>query len=84
MVLSHNASLHIEIPGGPNFKQNLHKVVYVSTMHLVFKKLSTESRGFPIVVFKKLQSQIEMRVHKCFCRYDAIEVSFQEKLDSLL
>ena len=53
-------------------------------MHLVFKKLSTESRGFPIVVLKKLQSQIEMRVHKCFCRYDAIEVSFQEKLDGLL
>ena len=40
------------IPGGSNFKQNLREVVYVSAMHLFFKKLSTESGGFSDVVFK--------------------------------
>ena len=54
MVPSHNASPRIQIPSGSNFNQNLYKVVYVSAMHLAFKKLLTELRGFPDVIFRKI------------------------------
>ena len=76
---SHNASLRIQIPGESNFNRNLHKVVYES------EKLSSHIEGLGWYSFWKHYSPKSkyMFANSSSCQYDAVEVSFQEKLDGL-
>ena len=81
---SHNVSLRIQIPGGSNFNQNLHKVVYVSAMNFLKTFIRLEEFADVFIAKITIPNRGACSANSSYCRCDGIEVSFQEKRDDLL
>lgn len=81
---SHNASLRIQIPGSQISTEICIKLFTKPIRHLV-EKLSSDIEGLAWYSFWKHYSPKSRYVfaNSSSCQYDAVEVSFQEKLDGL-